>query len=381
VFSSILRPCVEVEVNEESHRLDQIVTALIPHIHRCASLIFNVAFIDSLPNPLHLVNSSAVRLKDATFEGVQGALSDSRHSFSKTLLTTNAIPLGWLSMTVFDFMEIDHHAYGQGWVRDVAPDLHWLKLSNFSFPHPFAEDDTSANTQITVQRLISALSRLGSTVLTLSNCSSNSTPQNDNAPQQEYDLDCQLIHFDTTSGSFIRIFLLLTGRHIPRAVTITNCLTPVPSIFRPPAAPYVSCLKLNDIHTHTAMRMTLLDFPGDQLTVKNCTGFDDELLEWLTQPIVVPSDHVAAAAGAEAGEATFPAKNLEVINIFDCTNFSSQALRHLIETRHIQELCVHGNVPEIGKVEREWYIGQSDVVSVRWIFRDGPKFRIFSNIK
>ena len=384
VFSSISRPYAEVEVNDESHHLDKIVTALVPHIHRCTSLTFNVAFIDSLPNPLHLVNSSAVRLIDATFEavlqGTEAALSNSRHSFSNTILTTTAIPLGSLSMTVFAFMEIDQHL--QGCVRDMLPDLHWLNLSNFSFPQPFDEDDTPANTQITVQWLISSLSRLGSAYLTLSNCSLNYTPQNDNAPQQEYDLACNLIHFNTTSGSFIQAVLLLTGPYIPRLVTITNCLTPVPSIFRPLAAPLgMLCLTLNDIRTHTAMRAILLDFPGAQLTVKNCIWFDDELLEWLTQPVVVPSNHVAAATSAhpEAREATFAAKNLEAISILDCTNFSSPALRHLIETRHIEELCVDGNVPDIGQVEREWYVGQRNVVKVQWVCRNGPRFRIFFN--
>jgi hypothetical protein len=351
VFSSILRPYVKVEVDEESHRLDMIVTALIPHIHRCTSLTFNVAFIDSLPNPLHLVNSSAVRLIDATFEAVlQGtgvALLDSRHSFSNSLLATTAIPLGSLSMSVFAFMEIDQHC--QGWVRDVVPDLHWLQLSNFSFPQP-NEDETPANTQITVQRLISALSRLGSAYLILSDCSLNYIPQNNDSPRQEYDLDCNLIHFDTTSGSFIQTVLLLTGPYIPHTVAITNCLTPVPNIFRPLAAPLgMLCLKLSDIHTHAAIRTILLDFPGDQLTVKNCTAFNDELLEWLTQPGVAPSDRVTAATGAEAGEATFAAKNLKAISILDCSNFSSLALRHLIETRHIDDLYVDGNVPDIGQ--------------------------------
>jgi len=169
VFSSIVRPYAEAEVDEESHRLDKIVTALVPHIHQCTLLTFNVALIDSLPNPLHLVNSSAIRLIDARFEailqGTEATLSNSRHSFSNTILTTTAIPLRSLSMTVFAFMEIDQHF--QGCLRDILPNLHWLKLSNFSFPQPSNEDDTAANTQITVQRLVSAMSRLRSTYPTV----------------------------------------------------------------------------------------------------------------------------------------------------------------------------------------------------------------------
>ena len=106
--------------------------------------------------------------------------------------------------------------------------------------------------------------------------------------------------------------------------------------------------------------------------------FDDELLEWLTQPVVVSSDHVTGADPA-AGEATFAAKNLEAINILDCSNFSSPALRRLIETRHIEELCVNGNVPDLEPIEREWYMSQRDVVRVRWICRNAPIFRIFFN--
>lgn len=82
------------------------------------------------------------------YKATEAAFSNSRHSLSNTILTT-AIPLGSLSITVFAFMEIVQHL--QGCVRDVLPDLHWLNLSNFSFPQPFDEDDTPANTQITVQ--------------------------------------------------------------------------------------------------------------------------------------------------------------------------------------------------------------------------------------
>jgi len=129
------------------------------------------------------------------------------------------------------------------------------------------------------------------------------------------------------------------------------------------------CLTLDDIHTHTVMRTILLDFPSEQLTVKNCTCFDDELLEWLTQPVVVASDHVAAASSAdpETEEATFAAKNLRATIVLNCATFSSSALRHLIEARHIEELYVDGNVPDIGQVEREWYIGQRDAVRVQWV--------------
>lgn len=110
-----------------------------------------MAFIDSLPNSLHL---SAICPIDATFEAIlqdaEAALSNSRHSFSNTILTT-AIPLGSLSMTLLALMEIDQHC--QGCVRDMLPDLHRLNLSNFSFLQPFDKDDTAANTKTTVSSL------------------------------------------------------------------------------------------------------------------------------------------------------------------------------------------------------------------------------------
>lgn len=54
------------------------------------------------------------------------------------------------------------------------------------------------------------------------------------------------------------------------------------------------------------------------------------------------SDHLAAASSAdlEAEKTAFAAKNLGSIIVFNCTNFSSPALHHLIEARHVEELCV-----------------------------------------
>ena len=307
-----------------------------------------MTFINSLPNPLHLVNFSAVRLKDATFDAIlkstEVPFSDSRHSFSNTLLTTNAIPLMSLSTTVFAFMEI--HQHHQDWTQDMVPVLYWLTLSNFSFLQPFAEDDMPANMQITVKHLISALSRLAPSYLTLSNCSLNYVLQTNNIAQEEYEFHCSSICFDTTFGSFIETFLRLLGNAYIASITISNCLTPVHYSFG--SLIRHNSLNLDNIHTHTAMRM---DFPSNQLRVTNCTGFDNELLKWLAQTRTVPSGivvNIAVDTGAERREGIFAAKNLGAIRIHNCNNFRSPALRHLMETRHINFLLVDGDVPDLG---------------------------------
>ena len=211
-----------------------------------------------------------------------------------------------------------------GWIKALenGPRLHNLNLlSNFMFSTQNSVDAMDEPGQNTVKFFVSMLSRINPRRLHLVNMSlsSYSTPRN---IPRGYNLTDVSIHFQTSSGPFLTDFLSWTQGGIHKSLKVTGCETTSPHFDAPLLG---ETLTLHQMANSSSLRAILANSRGATPVLESCAGFNNTLIEWLSQ-----SDGIQ---GAEGG--TFAAKSMDHIRIKNCTDFTSDTLRRLVAVRHL----------------------------------------------
>ncbi|KIM45680.1 hypothetical protein M413DRAFT_345656 [Hebeloma cylindrosporum] len=292
--------------------------------------------------------------------------------------------LARLSLTGFAIMEIGWDF--PGWIQALegGPRLQSLKISNFTFRSEMS-DSPDGLERNTLQFFVSMLSRINPTRLHLvaMSLSPDSTPR---TIPRTYNLSDVYIHFEASSGPFLVDFLSWTQGGIHQSSTITGTET-IPHF---DTALFGKTLTLHTIPDSASLRAILENFWGETLVFDNCDGFDNTLIQWLFQPNGIQREE----------RANFAAKMLNYIRINSCTNFTSNALRRLVEVRHtasrkneaalgtivamnIDVLNVTGTAPILEPNDQSWFTMNPDVVEVTW-YREEPdsySMYMFDNIQ
>jgi len=375
------------ELGIEVHRVMTILRCLLPHVNRCQSIRLDVTFPSSLPPPVYFFMSGSTTLGTLNLETfVPG--SHVKIPLDMTTSLFGPFPqLARLSLTGFAIMEMGWDF--PGWIKALedGPRLHNLKLSNFVFSTENSDDAMDEAGQNTVKFFVSMISRINPMRLHLVNMSlsSDSTPRN---IPRGYNLTDVSIHFQTSSGPFLADFLSWTQGGIHKSLKVTGCETTSPHFDAPLLG---ETLTLHQMANSSSVRAILANFQGATLVLDSCAGFNDTLIEWLTR-----SDGIQGAEGD-----TFAAKSMDHIRIKNCTDFTSNALRHLVVVRHrgaykqnevvlpstnvrnIDILNVTGTAPVLEPEDQVWFAMNPDVVEVCWYReeRDGLSMYMFDNIE
>ena len=375
------------ELKTELHRVFTILRYLLPHVNRCQSIRFDVTFPSSLPPPVYFFVSGSTTLGTLNLETfVPGEPVEIPH-YTTASLSGPFPALARLSLTGFAVMEMGWDF--PGWIKALedGPRLHNLKLSNFKFSTENSGDPMDEPGQNTVRFLVSMLSRIKPLRLHLvgMSLSSDSTPR---SIPHGYNLSDVSIHFETSSGPFLSDFLSWTQGGIDKSLRITGCETIVPHF---DTSLRGELLALGQIAESSSLRTILANFGGATLSLDSCAGFDNTLIKWLSQP-----DGIQGEEGA-----TFAAKSMDHIRIKNCTNFTSDALRHLVAVRHsavyrrdravpssfnvknIDFLNVTGTAPVLERKDQVWFLTHPDVAEVCWYREepDGLTTYMFDNIE
>lgn len=294
----------------EEAQVRKAVDILGPHLHRCSSLEFNVIYSSSLPSVYADIlydrvcpDLGAIIFNFRIGDGPRSRSRLDRHRgrplpalTSVTLDGFNFVDLcdhhsDWLhglrevSISHFTYSEYDRYTFSFYDAFLVLSDVVHLKLSSVDFTYDAVDDYND--------------------LLPFSKLSS--------------------LELEDLSSELTRKVLLHCG-HV-NYVAITHC-----------AIGEISGIELNafqlileDIPASGDLSRFLCQWSGVELTIRNCPGFNDSVLEkWSTR----------------TSDDDFNSPLLSALTIHDCPNFSVELLKHLVEVR--MEQCERSGGTEVG---------------------------------
>lgn len=159
------------------------------------------------------------------------------------------------------------------------------------------------------------------------------------------------------SGKLTAVILLNTA--MCTSLDITRC--PLGRITNLPS-PYE--LTFDEIDDGDSICRLLTRWRGGVLHMQNCPGFNDDVLEMLGEASYYDEEH-----------STFNASNLFQLRLENCHNFSTLALREMVERRiealinepeqELTKICtISGqNVPALRQEDRDWL---TETTSLEW---------------
>jgi hypothetical protein len=333
---------------EENQRARSVTAVLCPHIGRCETIHYDVVHSSSLP----LISSNfyystphlkKLCLKSAARSG--GCPSAGSLRPSPGVRSELCFPvLKDITLDGWNFIELCNN--NPQW--DRKPDS-GISLSIVHF-RPSPEGKFSLHSAFDY---LSGVPLLYSFGLHDVNFEFESDRRMDDLPDEFVSISSMSI--SDLSSRLTAGVLMYAGisRETLERMTITRCPLTEASIL-----PESSELFLHDIPTPQDMCRCILSWGGSILEIRNSPGFNDDVLEMLS-----------------IGGMTY-ARHLVTLELYDCTNFSIEALRRMVHARQqdqvlerLMYLTISHCVPEMSREAKNWFEAQLEGFCV-----DGTEF-------
>jgi len=349
-------------LENEQDKVKAVTEALFPHLHRCKSLEYEVAYSSSLPDlPYILQHASDLECLKLTY-----FLDNPITLYRDWSSYEDKYPPKWpilknlsLNATIFMHLALDL----SDWFHDLFNDeknygMH-LTISRYEF---FGKEYHGDSPRYTVFQLFEEIASLDQTLMRLSlheltvvpRPIENSTSSSD-SDRSELQLEC------LTCENVSREFLFALFSHFIINIEQQAVFT---------ASSFPMNIRLQDSHElilealprNARAQHIFQSWMGNSLVVRGCDGFNDTFLECLFELGVNTEDCAAP--------------RMQYIAIEDCTNFTFAALKLLIEERQasarefgyhgyfnkIESLAVTGKAPHLTNEERRWFEENIDEV-------------------
>ncbi|KDR72547.1 hypothetical protein GALMADRAFT_252682 [Galerina marginata CBS 339.88] len=377
-----------VDRKREARRVAAITKALHPHLHRCKSVIFEVAYSSSLPLPSGFFEEYAPDLKKLSL-GCNMAVDDSQRcsdawanpttSDAEYLYLSQDFPmLVELSLTGFCFMYLAlHHP---NWLQDVrmgGSNLH-LSISSFEFVD---------RGFFTLPTFVHYLSQMHGRLNSLSLSDLCLSYEHEDEPRRRgaavHKISCPRINFKNVCDGFLSQFYSLVNVTARECQSFTDCEIP---IIRQKQRGRVLLLKNIEDSSNgpseergTGLRNILEVWSGSELKIRSCKAFDDTLLDWLKPGVKSVSNDPFGAHHSVA---------ISSLCVRDCENFTSRGMREFIDAQNkfseaedendsdsdesdgerirLRYLTVTGKCPEITQEDRDFYGAKSAGLTLTW---------------
>jgi hypothetical protein len=332
--------------------------SLGPHLHRCVSLRLDVIYSSSLPSIYADISHGRVCPKLGTI-AFNSRIGDGPGSYFRDDLHNDAqrkeisLPaLKSITLDGFNFVDLcnRHHDWFQSIPR--------AGLKDVSISH-FTQSQRSGEHQYSFYDGHVYLKDV--THLKLSSVDFTCVPKGNDTINLSFS-KLLALELEDLSSQLTRE--VLSRCEYVNGVSITRCAVGEIS----DAALYAFDLILEDIPASGNLPQFLSRWSGAGLTLWDCSGFDDSVLEkWSTR-------------ASDAPDSSFYCPLLESLTIHNCPNFSVERLKHLVEVRmeqcqrsgglelgdpSLSYLKVTGRGPFLSDGDREWFIQNVEVFE-RW---------------
>ncbi|KAF8806004.1 hypothetical protein BYT27DRAFT_7191301 [Phlegmacium glaucopus] len=283
----------EISKYRELNRVMAIVDALEPHIHRFASIVFDVMYESSLPSSLFFFSQSAPNLYELKlkFRVAQVEVENDGYDIlafriPDPHLAASFPSLQRISMDGRAFMELCSFDGADEWFKNLKTSQNLcLCIANFRF---IEEDD---DYYISVREFASCISKIQTlSDLHFQNLSVEYPYEHDYGSAFRdaeffHDLEVDTLHFDGVSKDFLSEFFACAPAFGERTI-FSRCA--IPRISQPF---YCLNLKLDNVIAdkeiskngtwESSLHRVLVGWAGEDLTIRSCPSFDDDLIQWL----------------------------------------------------------------------------------------------------
>ncbi|KAJ3512114.1 hypothetical protein NLJ89_g3714 [Agrocybe chaxingu] len=358
-FSGTLPLCLLVfhrqettlDADTEKRRMEAVMERLAQRPKRCFYLNFDIRFSKSLPHLSTVMALISPKVNTVKLISREDNCRNDVSPHPPVASPSNGFPnLKTLSLTVTMFMSM-YRLSPEWWKALDGEEFLHLTISSYSFG--------ADGTDIDVFDFLSAIVVTGGIAeLELSHLSLASPQEadKDKYSGKDRDLDVSSLSLTKLSGYLVSTlfdFLSITTD----STTITSCN--LKGTFK--RFLFLFNLILVDMPVTTDIRPLLFHWGGRCLSVRNCSSFDDGLLEFLSKDVVW--GHNSQDGGSKPEFAAFDATEF---NIRDCENFTFRALKGMVKGRNkaapslnflrrVEEVTVCGRAPTITAEEVQWF--------------------------
>lgn len=366
----------------EKERTHSIVQHLIPQMKRCMSVVFDLTFASSLPCAVLFLTCNPLELTELVLDY---QVYDQPNYYKLPKIFPKPIPsppkkLVKLSMNGSEFMNTIH--LGVKWLQALKTDTQQaekqgmkLYLRDFQFP-----------TDMIFVHFIHLLHFFNpNRELYLERISMAYRPHSGTGSVGQYNLSetsWSSLTFKNVSKDFIAAFFPSSAiGMVDDGINFVSCSIPViPGGFSTPL------LNLNDVpasdpafpEDDDSLYNMVSNWNGSCLSLVECPTFDDKFLHWL-------------AGDGENG--VCEACGIKYLDIKDCHNFSTAAIRQLLAAVNdpvilkspnrpynfgMNQLTVGGQGPPLSKEDLLWFEGYDGETVIYWKARikDGVKAQV-----
>ncbi|KAF9453394.1 hypothetical protein P691DRAFT_801213 [Macrolepiota fuliginosa MF-IS2] len=380
----------------ERERLRAVMDALRPHLSRCQHIFIHVLRSSSLPSLRHDFAGEAPYLTQLKLEcEVDDGINHSAHAKPLPPVSFHCPAIYTLLIDGPNFCTIAMN-HPEWWSSAFTP-LRYLIIRNLTHDTlPFGSALVCLNIQV--------LPFLRT--LSLSNVSFDTT-----GPPCNHTLSLHMLILTQTSSPFLSHFFRYTFLGDLYSIRIESCTFPPDtattvddknSDINLTAIPIAFSLTLCNITNPSHLITLLRPWVGRRLTLESCPGLDDSVLAMMCSPLhpTPPTAIASCSATAEPENATaqpapsdqtdtpyhdiytthtipaqFGCPNLSTLYLNNCTNFTPDGIKHLIQVRNevpdvdagavptgaIQLITVIGPAPKISQAEKEYFDEQEIV--------------------
>jgi len=343
-------------LENEQDKVKAVTEALLPYLHRCNSLEYEVAYSSSLPDlPYILQHASDLKCLTLTY------LLDNPITLDRDWSSyEDKYPPIWpilknlsLNATIFMHLALDLSDWFHGLFDNAEEDAMHLTISRYEF---FGKGYHGDSPQYTVFQLLKEIASLHQTPtgLTFHELTVVPPPIEHSTPCSDSDKSELQLGF-LTCENVSREFLFALFNHF--IINVTQ-----DAVFRSSSFPVNIRLQgshgliLDALPRNARAQHIFQSWTGISLIVRGCDWFNDAFLECLFE------------LGVNAEDCAAP--RMRFIVIEDCTNFTFAALKHFIEerqawareleryygrTRSIISLIVSGKGPHLTNEESRWF--------------------------
>ncbi|KAF8158407.1 hypothetical protein B0H34DRAFT_708666 [Crassisporium funariophilum] len=298
----------------ENQRVWSITKLLIPHIHRCSAVTYDITYSSSLPtlglifkqNPIDLVKLKVeCRIEDGDHNGTLARALEAR-IYANVPLVTNYSSLRLISISGRLFMELGKAR--PHFLRHLqSDDYHYnLAISQFEFQEEI-EDDFEAYTLSRFFFYMSGFSHFKE--VSLRNLTLSYPPRSFQTLPPTSSIRLKQLNLKNLEGNFLSEFFTLACIHCD-SMRIDRCI--IPELKRLIKSPTIWLGHMADSESIINL---LCSWSGTDLTLVKCPAFNDTVLD------------VLAVKGGEGG--LFKANKLSELFAVSCSNFTSTAVRRV----------------------------------------------------